>query len=725
LALLAQNNCSCDEAPIEPYDPLLLVDPMIGTGGQFAEVVALNPGASSPFGMTQTGPDTRFASGTLLLHHFAGYHYPDTHISGFSHQHANGMGVADFGSIMVMPRAHWRPELATEEGRMAPFEHRDEGASPGYYSVKFSDDATRTEIVATPRGAIHRYRFAAGSKPTVLLDLGHTIGNVEIDQAQLEIDEASIDASQVIMGSYSRRGAGLKVWAHLEFEPEPETVGTWQDPEHPEADKTSASGQRAGAWVEFPQGTTEVHLRIALSHVDSSGAQSNFEAELAGRDFDSLLEDVESQWRQALNKVRVQGGTEEQRIIFHTAHYHALLWPSIYQDIDGRFRGMDDEIHSADFTYYSNFSMWDTFRTTHPWFLLSAPQRQADMARSLVTMGEQGGSMPRWPLASSYTGGMVGTPAAQILAETALKGVTGWDQQAAFDLLVRHATEAMPEASRDGIDSYLELHYLPMDEIDGSTAKALEYAWNDHALALWAEALGEPTWAQRLGEQSRWWRNSFDPQQGFFTGRNRDGSFRQNLNPDRWVSDYVEGNAWHYRWGVPQQFEAMIELQYDGDSAAFSEDFARYWDKVIAEPNDLLADTYYWHGNEPDLHYPWLPALAGDRQAAVRALRHVMKSRYGLGPDGLDGNDDAGTLSSWYLFAACGLYPIAGTPDYILGEPIFDRIEIDRGEESLLIQRHKGQRSAVFLGDSQREISARVEHSDLINARGLRFTTSP
>jgi predicted alpha-1,2-mannosidase len=366
--------------------------------------------------------------------------------------------------------------------------------------------------------------------------------------------------------------------------------------------------------------------------------------------------------------------------------------------------------------------MWDTFRTTHPWFLLAFPDQQRDMARSLVAMGEQGGAMPRWPLANSYTGGMVGTPAAQILAETALKGISGWDQEAAFALLFRHATGPMPQASRDGIERYLDHHFLPMDFVNASTSKALEYAWNDHALALWAEQLGEAEQAARLREQSGWWRNSYDPVQGFFTGRNADGSFRQDLNPDRWLSEYVEGNAWHYRWGVPQQFEAMVGLQYGGEMDAFLADFAVYWAKVVAEPDDLLADTYYWHGNEPDLHYAWLPALAGDRAASIAAVRHIMSSRYSSEPDGLDGNDDAGTLSSWYLFAALGFYPIAGTTTYALAEPIFERIEIDRGEQTLVIMRRGDTgEEAVQLRGGRADLIGTVQHRALMQAGGLVF----
>jgi len=691
LALIGCQETLVYDAPIEPYDPLPLVDPLIGTGGLGAQVSGLNPGAALPFGMTQTGPDTRDSvTGAPPFYHFGGYHYEDDLITGFSHEHANGMGVNDFGSILVMPRLGWHDSYRQETGRAAPFLHTEESASAGLYSVRLSDDGTEVAIAATRHGAIHRYRFAAGTsdqQPTVLLDLGHELGDVHIAEAELEVnlDAAELEAFQLLQGAYSERFGGLQTWAYMSFEPAPLASGTWSG-DQSSPGSTSAAGDEVGTWLSFPPDTDEVLLRVALSHVDAQGARRNHTDELAGRGFENLSGAAETAWRDALGKVRVRGGSDEQRTIFHTALYHSLLWPNVFADSDGRYRGLDGEVHEAEFLYHSNFSMWDTFRTTHPWMTLSRPDKAREFASSLVRMYEDGGFMPRWALGHGYTGGMVGTPAAQILAGTWLKGVRGWDAETGFEACFRHATSATAVAGRAAIDEYRQLHYVPAETTGGSTSLGLEYAWNDHALALWAQELDRDEDADAMAEQSSWWRNNWDPEQQFMVGRYADGSFHSLTNPDTWHDEYIEGNAWHYLWPAPYDPQGMVELQHDGDLDAFLARLDLYWNRVYTEEDDSFPDTYYWHGNEPDLHHPWLGSLLGHPELSLEPVRHIMATRYGTGPDGLDGNDDAGTLSAWYLFAALGLYPVAGTPSYAVTSPLFERVELERPEGTLIIQ---------------------------------------
>lgn len=676
------------QAPIEPYDPLPWVDPMIGTGGVGGEVIGLNPGAAAPWGMTQTGPDTRHSSsGAPPFYHFGGYHHRDDQIVAFSHEHANGMGVNDFGNIAIMPRSSWSDEHVDGALRAAPFSHDREDARPGSYAVTLDDDGTEVAIAATTHGAIHRYRFADPTSPVVLLDLGHALGTVHIDGVELDIDLATgaMDAWQLLQGSYSERYGGMQTWAHLTFDPAPVASGVWADDAAPAAGGTSTEGSTGGGWVEFPAGTDEVLVRVALSHVDADGARANHAAELAGRSYDDVLAEVEAAWRELLGTTRVRGGTDEQRTIFHTALYHAYLWPNIFQDVDGRYRGFDQAVHSADFDYHSNFSMWDTFRTTHPWFTLAQPAKAADFARSLVRMYQDGGSMPRWAHGHGYTGGMVGTPAAQILAGTWLKGVRGWDAESGFEGCFAAATGPVPQSGRGAIEAYLQHHYLPIEAAGGSASKAMEYAWNDHALASWADELGKADEAVTLWDMSSWWSNHWDPVQGFVVGRYQDGSFGVLPSAEAWLDIYVEGNAWHYLWPAPQDVAGMIEVQHGGDTDAWLARYGAFWRDVEGEPDDVFPDDYYWHGNEPDLHYAFLGSLAGHPEASVGPARHVMATRYDTSDAGLDGNDDAGTLSAWYLFASLGIYPVAGTTTYAVTSPIWERAEIDTGERTLVI----------------------------------------
>lgn len=716
------------DEPIVPYDALAEVDPFIGTGGLGGEVVGLNPGAALPFGMTQVGPDTSHSEfGALPFYHFGGYHYSDDLILGFSHEHANGMGTNDFGTVLVMPRASWRDALAQPDARAAPFIHEDEEAGPGRYSVRLADDGTEVAIAATLHGGVHRYVFSETEAPVVLVDLGHRLGTVEVSESSVSFDLSSgrTDAFQLLQGAYSRRFGGLQTWAHLSVSPLPVSGGVWTESMSPAVGTHQAQGERVGLWMVLPEGTTEAEVRVALSHTDAEGARGNHAAELEGRSFDAILESAESAWDEQLGRVRVRGGTAEQRVIFHTAHYHAALWPNVFSDQDGRYRGLDGTIHEADFPYHSNFSMWDTFRTTHPWFTLAQPDKARSFARSLVRMAEDGGAMPRWALGHGYTGGMVGTPAAQILAGTWLKGVDGWDAEAAFDMCLRHSTGPMPEAGRAGITSYRDKGYVPMEEEGGSTSLGIEYAWNDHALALWADSLGRSNDAAQMAEAAGWWRNNWDPEQGFMVGRYADGSFHSVGDPDVWNAEYVEGNSWHYRWPAPYDAVGMVDLQYGGDVDAFGADLSLYWTRVAEEEDDVFPDTYYWHGNEPDLHHPWLGSLLGLPEHSLSAVRHVMSTRYDTSPSGLDGNDDAGTLSAWYLFAALGIYPVAGTPDYAVTSPLFERVEIDRPEGMLVFARDAALAESdlpavVLLGEEQAEGWV-VSHRDLIASGGLRF----
>lgn len=688
LALLACHEADPTQDPIEPYDPVDLVDPFIATGGVGAQIASVSPGASMPNGLVLVGPDTRLASGAPSFYHCAGYWYGDDQIAGFAHLHAHGMGVTDYGAVLVMPRADWANGWTADRTRAAPFDHADESARPGTYAVTLQDDGTRVEIAATERAAVHQYTFEAGHAPVIVFDLGHALGDDHVEASDIALDGDTVEGFQNLHGSYSGRFGGLQVWFSATVEPEPVGGGTWVNNAGAIPGVMSASDVRVGGWVELPAGTTEATLRLAVSTVDLDGARGNRQAEVDGVSYDEARDRAEDAWQGALSTVRVRGGTESERVIFHTAAYHARLMPSLHIDADGRYRGLDGEVHTADFGYYSDLSLWDTFRTLHPWYALAAPDLQADMARSLVRMAEDGGSLPRWPLAHGYTGGMIGSAADQVLAGSYLKGIDGWDAEVGFDFAYAHATGPVANAGRGAIEAYVDEGYVSIEAGDRPASKTLEYAWSDHALALWAEALGRSDEAEVLRAHAGSWRNVWDPAAGFFRGRYADGSFDEWEDGDelRWADDFVEGNAWHYLWYVPYDVDGMIDLQHAGDTGAFLDRYAAYWDDVAAEDDDFLPDDFYWHGNEPVMHYAFLGALAGEPDLTADASRWVLANRYVADPVGLDGNDDSGTLSAWYLFAASGLFPVAGTPDYVVGSPLFERIEIDRPDGTLVIR---------------------------------------
>lgn len=664
--------------PIVAYDPLDFVDPFIATGGIGAEIASVSPGATLPFGMTYAGPDTRAVYGAPGFYHCAGYHWEDPYISSFSQTHALGMGVTDYGGVAVMPQLGWSDSYTTDQGRQLEFSHEDEWAEAGSYGVRFEAEAIDVSIAATRRGAHHVYGFESG-RPTVIVDLGHALGDNIVSESWIAIDPASgeIRGFQNLEGSYSKRFGGLKTWFYGTIAPAPAAVGVWTTPEDILAGVSSAEGESVGGWLSFPEGTQQVELRLSISYVDVAGAQANYEAELLGSDWEGLAEAGRQAWRAELGGVRVRGGSEAERRIFHTGMYRAYIMPSLFSDVDGRYRGLDGEVHEVGFDYYTDFSLWDTFRTLHPWLIFANPTRQADMLRSLAQMTKDGGSVPRWPLGHGYTGGMIGTPADQVFAGSWLKGLRDWPVEEVFEASWAHARGPQANAGRSGIGSYVEKGYVSADETDVSASKTLEYSWSDHALAAWAEGLGRPDEAAALLQQANYWRNTWDPEQGFFAARRADGSFVELVNEFYWDEAFVEGNAWHYRWGAAFDVPGMVDLQYSGDQEAFLAEFSDYWDWVYTEEDDYLPDDWYWHGNEPDLHYAYLASALGHWSESSEAITWVLDNRYADGPVGLDGNDDGGTLSAWYLFSAMGFYPVAGTDQYAVGRPIFERVEVE------------------------------------------------
>jgi len=720
--------------PIEAYDPVALVDPFIATGGVGAQIANVNPGAARPFGMVIAGPDTRHeVYGAPGFYHCAGYHWEDTHISGFSHLHAHGIGITDYGNILVMPRATWSPAWTTDVGRMAPLDHEQETATPGAYAVTLGDDGTQVEIAATTRGAVHRYTFVPGAEPVIVFDLGHALGDDPVEASDIAIDLTSgeVTGFQNLHGDYSGRFGGIQSWFAATIDPAPIGGGTWTTPSTPQDGVLVADGREVGAWVRLPAGTTEATLRIGLSFVDVAGARGNRVAEVDGKTYETVASEAADAWRDEMGGVRVRGGTDRDQRVFHTALYHSMLMPSLHADVDGRYRGLDGEVHTADFDYYSNLSLWDTFRTLHPWYALARPDRQRDLAKSLVRMADDGGSLPRWPMAHGYTGGMIGTPQAQVLAETWLKGIEGWDVDRAFDYAYAQATGPVPQDARGGIGSYVDLGYVSLEASGGSASMTLEYAWSDDALGRLGRALGRDDEATVLETQAGSWRHHWDPAAGFMRGRHADGTFDPWAAGDEmaWKGEYTEGNAWHYVWYVPYDVDGMIETQHGGDRDAFIDRYAAYWEDVADEEDDHLPDDFYWHGNEPVMHYAFLGSLAGAPDRTAEAARWVLEHRYDDTPAGLDGNDDSGTLSAWYLFGAIGIFPIAGTPDYAVASPIFERVEIDRPDGTLVIRAPGASWEAPYvqaatLGEEPLT-AAVIDHNDLIDAGELVLELGP
>jgi predicted alpha-1,2-mannosidase len=589
----------------------------------------------------------------------------------------HGTGIVDYGTLGLLPTIGMTAEKTTAMGRRRGFSHDDERAAPGSYEVTL-DDGTRVELTATDRVALHRYTFPSAADATVLLDVGHALPDVEITGGQVDIDAAEplITGFAHFSGGYSSRFGGMPVYFAARFTRPFAARGVWQAGVLAEGE-ASRSGGDVGAWVSFDATTDpEVGVAIAISFVDVDHAKMNLEAEAPSFDFDAARADAEDAWEQALGRVQIEARSERDLTIAYTALYHTLLMPTLATESDGSYRGLDGAVHLADdFVYYTDFSLWDTYRTLHPWLSLVYPERQRDMLRSMTAMAVQAGEPPQWPLGIGETHGMVGDSAAVVFADSWARGVRDFDVASAYGVLRQSATEKLPEGGRDHIDEYMAQGYISIESGGSSGSSTLEYALDDFALAALAEALGETADAEAFRARAGSWRNLWDAESGFLLGRYADGSFAREDDPTAWQDYWAEGTTWHYTWFVPHDVEGLAEAMGGRDQllSRLDEFFAT---SSCEPPGHLLPKPYYWHSNEPVLFIPWMYADLDDAARTATWTRWALANEYGDGPDGLPGNDDGGTMSAWWLFAASGVFPRVGTSEYLISAPILPRVTL-------------------------------------------------
>ncbi len=736
-----------------------LVDPFIGTGGDGYGVGSALPGATMPFSMVKLSPDTANGSGGVATFmHCGGYAYSDKLVLGFSHTHMHGIGVPAYGNVLFMPTRGFDPSKRQTEGYRSPFDHASEVAEPGYYAVTLQASGVRAEVTVGPRTGVHRWTWPAGTASddaVLIVDLGYAIAQGKVIDGHVEL----LPGERRVRGwtrADGMHGGVVRVFFDARFDHDFHAVGAWTDGQPVAAPagatRVEADGTLVGAFVAFdlgdgaspggaspggasPGGASPgdaspggaalrvVEAQVGISYVDAAGAAGNLAADLVA-DFAAARGRARTAWQDALAQVDVEGGSDDQRGLFYSALYHALQHPTLVSDHDGRYRGLDGATHAGDRPYYTDFSLWDTYRTLHPLLILIAPQRAADMAQSLVLMAEQWGGLPRWPLADGDSGSMIGTSADVVLAETWLKGIDDFDIQTAWKHMVAHADGPVAQGGRDGVQAYIDKGYVPSDQHSGAVSKTLEYAWDDFALANLAAALGKSDDAARLRARSRRIGEMWEPASGYFRGRLADGGWEPEFTDTGWHSYYVEGNAWQHLWLTPY-VDVLSELM-GGDAAVVARLDELFtlskadWDET--DGTRWLPLPYYWHGNEPDLIAPWLYIDAGAPAKAQRWVRWVMDEHYGPGPKGLAGNDDAGTLSAWYIFAALGVYPIAGGERYYVGAPLFPRVvlHLDGGDLTVVRAGGAGPYVASARLDGEDLLAATILHPQLVGATELR-----
>ncbi|SFJ50146.1 GH92 family glycosyl hydrolase [Caulobacter sp. UNC279MFTsu5.1] len=694
LLLAAVAALAAPSAFAQDKTPYQAVDPFIGTGGDGHTF----PGAVAPFGMVQLSPDTDILPFKQSYARAAGYRYSDPTILGFSHTHFSGSGHSDLGDILLAPvsgEARLEPGQADKPGSgyRSRFTHDGEVAQPGYYAVTLTDSQVRAELTAGPRTGLHRYSYAKGARAQVLLDLRTSIYNYpgKVSWSRIRVAEDG-----TVTGMRETRGwaPGRQLYFALRFskplvgkalyntEADVPYKGFAQPGRTPN-DRAQMEGRALVGVFDFGTIDGPLVVKAALSSVSEDNAVLNLDSDEKGFDFDGLRAHTRADWEKALGAVEI-AAPAEMRTNVYTALYHTLLAPSVFSDVDGRYRGPDNEVHQAKgFTFHSTFSLWDTFRAEHPLLTLVQPeQRTRDVVNSLIASQQESpyGILPVWQFHGQETWTMIGYHAVPVIADAYLKGIRGFDEKAALDAMVKSATYA----PYGGLGDYMTLGYVPIDKEPEAASKTVEYAYDDWTIARMAKAMGRDDVAATFEKRAGNWRNSFDAKTGFLRARKSDGSFRTPFDPTaiNYGSDYTEGNAWQYSWFAPQDLGGLVGLM-GGDAATVKKLDAMFdfdnskLDYSHAEDIAGLIGQYI-HGNEPSHHVAYLYDYAGAPWRTQARLTQIVKSQYRPTPDGLSGNDDLGQMSAWLVFTALGFYPVApGSNEYVIGRPFVERAALN------------------------------------------------
>jgi predicted alpha-1,2-mannosidase len=688
--------CGEESPPVDDTPPVDLVNTFIGSGGDKWKFGSVFPGASRPFGMAKPGADTtkNRAGDAEEWHHFSGYHYDDEFVTGFSQVHISGTGGADYGALLLMPTVGFDAEKVAATKYRSQFSKENESASPGYYGVRLDDHGIQVDLTASERCAYHRYTYPAGTiDGYVIIDLSHAIVSCDVSAAHADVDAGAGEISGWLQyhGSLTKRSGGFRLYFSAVFNQTLEDWTVWQDGALLN-EETTAEGVDVGVAVAV-ETADPVEVQIGLSYVDVAGARKNRQAELKGKDFETVHAEARQAWVEKLSLVSIKGGTPGERIKFYSALYHAMLHPTLFCDTDGRYTGFDKQVHTAGgFLYYTDFSMWDTYRNVHSLFDLIIPDRQRDMVVSLIKMYEEGGSLPKWPAATGYTGCMIGTPADMVISESYLKGITDFDVETAFAAMKEHATGPVANSGRDGIEYYMDIGYVPADQVGGSVSHTQEFCIADAAIAALAKVLGKTQDAADFTARSLNYKNHWDPSTQFMRGKNQDGSWYEpdeKFTPLDWNADYyTEGDAWQYLWLAPHDPQGLLDLF--GSADAMGDKLEEFFATPEPEnPEGIFPPRYYWHGNEPDIHAAYLFNEVGRPDRAQHWVRHILETRYHAEAAGIPGNDDLGTMSSWYVFSSSGFYPIAGLTHYYIGSPLFEEITFQLGGGRTLVVKAK------------------------------------
>jgi len=721
------------------------VDPFIGTGGLPWVSGMLFPGATAPFGLVRLSPDTAFPAG---LNPFkmgtAGYYYGHNTIWGFSHTRLSGTGAVDMGHFRVTP-VTGKMSAADRLSSSLPFSHDKETATAGYYAVYLPSISCLAELTATQHVGVHRYSFDTSKDARILIDATSFLAGGRAEEGRVKVNPETyeVEGEARVFTGFTGRYGGLKGYFVAKFDTPFKSFATWEGSAVTEG-KIEAFGNDTGADLNFGNlKGKSVELKVGISFVSLENARENLEFETEGKSFDTVRDEAVAEWNARLSKIKIDTNDKDIKKIFYTALYHSMIMPTNFTDVNGQYLGFNEKVGVAEvYTYRTDLSLWDTVRTTHPLYTLIEKEIQLDSVKSLIAMAEESGALPRWPSGAGESGSMFGTPADLLIAETYLKGLTDFDAEKAYNFMKNTALETdddSPAAKRDYNKEYLQYGYIPAQAGKRSVSYALEYAWEDYSIALLAEALGKFEDAEFFKERSKSYKNIFNPETKYFQAKSKNGTFVEPFSPYittyydevlpiKVSSAYVEGSPRQWRWSVQHDPQGLIELF--GDRDYFISELEQFMKDATPKRAAIDPGSGYWHGNQHDLHAVYLFIDAGRPDLAQKWIRWVLTDRYGTGADGLDGNDDGGTLSAWYVLSAVGIYPMAGTDKYYIGAPIVDSAELDLGNGNILKVRAVNQsKDNIYVSEvtfnGEKLTEPYITHA-LLDAGGeLVFTMSP
>lgn len=667
-------------------DEIQYVDPFIGTGFHGHTF----PGATRPYAMVQLSPDTHIMGWDAS----SGYHYDDQQIYGFSHTHLSGTGIGDLGDILLLPFSG-----GDSIKPVATFKKETEKATPGYYAVRLENLGVNVELTSTDRVGFHRYTFDNPKDRRVMLDLGHVLqpnwGHKLVSNDYQLVNDSTVE------GTYKTQG-----WAHFHSVSYRVTFSEPMTKIYQYIDGKMRSDslflklhsdKDLKFHYRFKESDKPLLVKVALSPVDVEGAEKNMEAELPGWDFDQVRAESADIWNKALNKIQIETNDPVIRKNFYTALYHTMIAPFAYQDVDGRYLGMDKKVHTAaaGYTNYTAFSLWDTFRALHPLMTIINPSLASDMGNALVQGYMEGTILPKWPLASSYTGCMVGYPAVSVLADLVAKDLAKgdlnlWAEAGARSSVYRADLAEKFKGTRelDLITRHVyykdKFGFVPADSIPESVSWGLEMAYYDWCIAQIAAKAGNDTLAKAYQEKASYYKRYLDPETKLMRGVMADGSFRTPFNPrysSHMKSDYTEGNAFQWSFFVPHDMDNFIaeiggkkELETRLDTL-FTTSSQIDGAEASGDITGLIGQ--YAHGNEPSHHMAYLYNWTDAPWKGAERLDFIMRNFYTNQPDGIIGNEDCGQMSAWYVLSALGFYQVCpGIPVYAIGRPMVDKATI-------------------------------------------------